>query len=180
MIRVLSFAAAAVALAGGIAAPARAEPAHGFAVLGTLKYPAGFPHFDYSNPHAPKGGNVRLWAQGGFDTLNPFILKGRKAAGALMTFETLMMGSGDEPDSYYGLIAKTVELPDDRRSITFDLRPEARFQAPCLPHHPRADDADLTARAGRDLEQPWPAPDHHFSVQCLRVGTGSRATVRAA
>ena len=131
MIRVLSFAAAAVALAGGMAAPARAEPAHGFAVLGTLKYPAGFPHFDYSNPDAPKGGNVRLWAQGGFDTLNPFILKGRKAAGsgagALLTFETLMMGSGDEPDSYYGLIAKTVELPDDRHSITFDLRPEARF-----------------------------------------------------
>lgn len=127
MIRTSCIAAAAVALVAGIGQPARAEPTHGFAVLGTLKYPAGFRHFDYANPDAPKGGDVRLWVQGGFDTLNPFILKGREAAGALMTFETLMMGSGDEPDSYYGLIAETVELPDDRRSITFNLRPEARF-----------------------------------------------------
>jgi microcin C transport system substrate-binding protein len=121
------------AAAGGQAAGG--DPAHGFAVLGQLKYPAGFSHFDYADPEAPKGGRIRLWYQGNFDSLNPFILKGQWAAGSnpfgvdgrMLTFETLMTASADEPDSYYGLIAETVELPDDRQSITFNLRPQAKF-----------------------------------------------------
>ncbi len=112
-------------LAGGLAA--LAEPAHGFAILGSLKYPAGFARFDYADPAAPKGGEMRLWALGGFDNLNPFMLKGKKAEGSLQTFESLMTASADEPDSYYGLIAESVEVPDDRRSIAFTLRPQARF-----------------------------------------------------
>jgi microcin C transport system substrate-binding protein len=114
---------------------ALAEPSHGFAVLGSLKYGPDFKHFDYVNPNAPKGGRLRLWYNGNFDSLNPFILKGHWAAGSnpfgvdgrLLTFETLMIGSGDEEDSYYGLIAGGVELPDDGQSITFNLRPEARW-----------------------------------------------------
>jgi len=112
-----------------------AKPQHGFAVLGSLKYGPGFKHFDYVNPDAPKGGRLRLWYNGNFDSLNPFILKGRWAAGSnpfgvdgrLLTFETLMMGSGDEADSFYGLVAGGVEIPDDRQSITFTLRAEARW-----------------------------------------------------
>ncbi len=116
-------------------AGALAKPQHGFAVLGSLKYGPDFKHFDYVNPEAPKGGHLRLWYNGNFDSLNPFILKGRWAAGSnpfgvagrLLTFETLMTGSGDEEDSYYGLIAEAVEIPDDRQSITFYLRPQARW-----------------------------------------------------
>ncbi len=117
------------------AAPTLAEPSHGFAVLGSLKYNPDFKHFDYVNPDAPKGGRLRLWYNGNFDSLNPFILKGHWAAGSnpfgvdgrLLTFETLMTGSGDEEDSYYGLIASGVEIPDDRQSITFTLRAAARW-----------------------------------------------------
>ena len=117
------------------AAPALAEPSHGFAVLGSLKYGPDFKHFDYVNPDAPKGGRLRLWYNGNFDSLNPFILKGHWAAGSnpfgvdgrLLTFETLMTGSVDEEDSYYGLIAGGVEIPDDRQSITFTLRAAARW-----------------------------------------------------
>ena len=114
---------------------ATAEPAHGLAVLGTLKYPKDFAHFDYVYPNAPRGGRVRLWYQGSFNTVNPFTLKGQWAAGSnpfgtdgkLLTFQTLMEPSRDEPDSYYGLIAESVELPDDSRSITFNLNGKARF-----------------------------------------------------
>jgi len=116
-------------------AGAAAAPRHGFAVLGSLKYGPGFTHFDYVNPDAPKGGRLRLWYNGNFDSLNPFILKGHWAAGSnpfgvdgrLLTFESLMVGSGDEEDSYYGLIAGGVELPEDGQSITFTLRAAARW-----------------------------------------------------
>jgi microcin C transport system substrate-binding protein len=112
-----------------------AAPRHGFAVLGSLKYGPGFTHFDYVNPKAPKGGRLRLWYNGNFDSLNPFILKGHWAAGSnpfgvggrLLTFESLMTAADDEEDSYYGLIAGGVDLPDDSQSITFTLRPEARW-----------------------------------------------------
>ena len=112
-----------------------AKPQHGFAVLGSLKYGPDFRHFDYVNPDAPKAGRLRLWYNGNFDSLNPFILKGRWAAGSnpfgvdgrLLTFETLMTGSGDEEDSFYGLIAGGVERPDDGQSITFTLRRAARW-----------------------------------------------------
>ncbi|MDP6343753.1 MAG: extracellular solute-binding protein [Alphaproteobacteria bacterium] len=116
-------------------ATAAAAPAHGFAVLGSLKYGPDFRHFDYVDPDAPRGGRLRLWYPGNFDSLNPFILKGRWAAGSnpfgvdgrLLTFESLMTGAADEEDSFYGLIAEAVELPDDRQSITFNLRPRARW-----------------------------------------------------
>src|SRR6185503_9980333 len=64
------------------AAGAKASTAHGFSMFGDLKYPAGFPHFQYVNPEAPKGGDVKLAAIGTFDTLNPFVLKGVPAAGS--------------------------------------------------------------------------------------------------
>jgi microcin C transport system substrate-binding protein len=131
MIRVWLLLILSLALCAGAAA----EPRHGFAVLGSLKYGPGFKHFDYVNPDAPKGGRLRLWYNGNFDSLNPFILKGHWAAGSnpfgvdgrLLTFESLMTGAGDEEDSYYGLIAGGVELTDDGQSITFTLRPEARW-----------------------------------------------------
>lgn len=92
------------------------------------KYPDGFEHFDYVNPDAPQGGEVDLAAFGSFDKLNPFTLKGQEASGLdQLMFETLMVGSLDEPFSQYGLLADDVELADDRLSVTYHLNPKARF-----------------------------------------------------
>ena len=94
---------------------------------GDLKYGPDFTHFDYVNPNAPKGGDVKMHTIGSFDSLNPFILKGQPAAGIGRLFETLMTGSSDEAFSQYGLLAETVEMPEDRSWVAFTLRPEARW-----------------------------------------------------
>jgi microcin C transport system substrate-binding protein len=94
---------------------------------GDMKYGPGFKHFEYVNPAAPKGGEVKLAAIGTFDTLNPFILKGVPAVGIGETFDTLTVSSRDEPFTEYGLIAETIEVPEDRSWVAFTLRPEARF-----------------------------------------------------
>jgi microcin C transport system substrate-binding protein len=109
------------------AADTGAATSHGLSIYGDLKYKAGFKHFDYVNPAAPKGGDVRLAAIGTFDNLNPFILKGVAAAGIGQLFETLTVASSDEPSSEYGLIAESIEMPADRSWVAFTLRPEARF-----------------------------------------------------
>ncbi|ABM59523.1 extracellular solute-binding protein, family 5 [Verminephrobacter eiseniae EF01-2] len=111
------------------AAPARA--AHGYALWGDLKYPPGFAHFDYVNPAAPKGGELRMVSNlrySTFDKYNPFTMKGAAPAylGDLL-FETLLTGSMDETASAYGLLAESVEVAADRMSATFRLRAEARF-----------------------------------------------------
>lgn len=108
------------------ATPARAEPA--LALGYAPAYPADFTHFDYVNPDAPKGGELPMSAFGSFDSLNPFLLKGLPAAGlGLLVFETLLEKSLDEPFSMYGLLAEDVSLAPDGLSVTFRLRPQARF-----------------------------------------------------
>lgn len=111
----------------GLGAQGASREVHGLALHGDLKYGPDFRHFDYVNPDAPKGGTVRLHAIGTFDSLHPFILRGVKAAGIGMTFDTLTVGSGDEAFSVYGLIARTIEVPQDNSWVAFELRPEARF-----------------------------------------------------
>ena len=103
------------------------RPVHALAMHGQPKYPAGFHHFDYVNPDAPKGGEIRLAEIGGWDSLNPFIVKGEPPAGADLPFETLMVDSADEAFSAYGLLAESVEVPADRSWVVFNLRPEARW-----------------------------------------------------
>jgi microcin C transport system substrate-binding protein len=100
---------------------------HGISTFGDLKYGADFEHYDYVNPDAPKGGLFSTWAFGSFDTLNPYILRGNSAFGASAVFDSLMTSSSDEPDSLYGLVAETIEYPQDRSWAAFNLRPEARF-----------------------------------------------------
>jgi microcin C transport system substrate-binding protein len=102
-------------------------PAHGVAMHGDLKYGPDFEHFDYVNPNAPKGGTVTFASIGTFDTLNPFIIKGAKADGLGFLFETLTVQSEDEPFSEYGLLAESIEIPEDRSWVAFTLRPEARW-----------------------------------------------------
>ncbi|MBM3548445.1 MAG: ABC transporter substrate-binding protein [Alphaproteobacteria bacterium] len=112
-----------------------AKPVHGMSLYGDpLKYPPDFKHFDYVNPDAPKGGTVKTSANGTFDNLNPFILKGVsfiRFSNDLMKsgqlFDSLMDGTLDEPLTAYGTIAETVEMPADRSWMIFNLRPQARF-----------------------------------------------------
>ena len=113
-----------------LAGVCHAEPVHGIAMYGAPKYPASFHAFDYVNPEAPKGGTLRWAVTGSFDSLNPFIVRGRPApgAGAADVFESLMARAQDEPFSLYGLIAETIETPPDRSWVEFCLRPEARWR----------------------------------------------------
>ncbi|MBV5294955.1 MAG: ABC transporter substrate-binding protein [Curvibacter lanceolatus] len=102
-----------------------------YALWGQPKYPAGFAHFDYVNPQAPKGGELRLVSNSRastFDKYNPFTLKGSAPAylSALM-FDSLLTGAMDEVGSGYGLLAGDVSVAADGLSATFQLRPEARF-----------------------------------------------------
>lgn len=119
--------AAAVTLTAAIPV-AHAEPAHGIAILGEPALDAGFTHFPYANPDAPQGGRVVYGEVGGFDSLNPHIVKGRAPWGMRVhVFESLLVRSRDEPFSLYGLLAESVETPDDRSWVAFHLRKEARF-----------------------------------------------------
>ncbi|MCL2469351.1 MAG: extracellular solute-binding protein [Alphaproteobacteria bacterium] len=108
---------------------------HGIAMHGQPKREAGFAHYDYVNPDAPKGGVLRLGVVGTFDSLHPFIVRGTvptaPAFGLFSTdivYERLMARAQDEPFTLYGLIAQTVEVPEDRSFIIFNLNPKARWQ----------------------------------------------------
>lgn len=123
--------AATLLLGATLTSPALAAPEHAIAMLGSAKYSPGFAQFDYVNPDAPKGGTLRLHALGSFDTLNPYIVRGKPAAGVHhasgIYFETLAKRSRDEPFTLYGLLAESIETPADRAWVEFTLRPEARF-----------------------------------------------------
>ncbi|CAA7619126.1 putative oligopeptide transporter subunit; periplasmic-binding component of ABC superfamily transporter [Magnetospirillum sp. LM-5] len=110
-----------------LAVPAAAEPRHGLAMHGALKYPAGFSHFDFVVPNAPKGGELKLADTDPFDSFNPYIAKGQSPDGIGLAYDTLMVSSDDEPFSMYGLVAESVETPPDRSWVIFTLRREARF-----------------------------------------------------
>jgi len=120
----LALAACAAIATGGARA---AEPAHGLSMFDDLKYGPEFEHFDYASPDAIKGGEVTLAAIGTFDNLNPFILKGLAAVGLARMYDTLTVNSRDEPFSVYGVLAESIETPDDKRWVTFRLRREARW-----------------------------------------------------
>lgn len=130
-----------MALFLGVVCHAEVTRSHGYHPFGDLKYPADFSHFDYVNPDAPKGGSITLFGNGTFDSLNPYILKGRSPAdtpgmqmyGVTELADSLLMGSqphnplGDEAGAAYGLIAEWLEYPEDRSWCVFRLRDQARF-----------------------------------------------------
>jgi microcin C transport system substrate-binding protein len=103
------------------------QVAHGISMHGDLKYPPGFKHFDYVNPKAPKGGQVIQSAIGTFDSFNQFIVKGNAADGLGLIYDTLLSRALDEPFSLYGLLAESIEVPNNRSWIIFNLRPTATF-----------------------------------------------------
>jgi len=131
----ISIAVAALCWTSVDAVSAAGDRSHGLSVFGDLKYAADFAHFDHVNPKAPKGGLFRTRGYGAFDSLHPFILKGKVGAGPRNQFqrdytgvwESLMVWSQDEPDAVYGLIAESVTVADDGAQARFYLRPEAAF-----------------------------------------------------
>lgn len=102
---------------------------HSLSLAGPPRYAEGFTHTDYVNPAAPKGGRVRLGAIGTFDNLNPLVsgVKGKLASHLMLIYEPLLTASLDEPTTEYGLLAEAVSHPDDYSSVSFRLRPEARW-----------------------------------------------------
>jgi len=131
-----------------LAATAQADPLvtprHAFTVLGEPKLPADFRSFPYVNVNAPKGGDVNLADIGSFDSFNPFILRGTAEAHGVgpwvvlpggsgsgssvgHIWETLLTSSADEIATGYGHLAATIEIPDDKSWVAFNLRPEAKF-----------------------------------------------------
>jgi len=135
----LALGAGALAVAArGVAVAAQANDEserHGLSAFGDLKYPADFPHVDYVNPQAPKGG-VFSWVAGNrqynqnfltFNSFNSYILKGDGALGMELTFASLMARATDEPDAVYGFAARAVRVSPDALTYTYLMRPEARF-----------------------------------------------------
>ncbi len=105
-----------------------AQPTHGISMYGSPALPPDFVSLPYVNPNAPKGGRIMLGNSGGFDSLNPFIRKGTVPWQLrFLTHESLMGRSWDEPFTLYGLLAESVEVPEDRSWVEFTLREEARF-----------------------------------------------------
>ncbi len=113
----------------GIARAQERQWRHGLSLFGDLKYPEGFKHFDYVNPAAPKGGMVRQIAFGTFDNFNTVVavVKGSLANGLQLINEALSTPALDEVSTEYGLLAEAVSYPDDRSSVTYRLRAQARW-----------------------------------------------------
>jgi microcin C transport system substrate-binding protein len=123
----MGFVSAAAYASGPYTITDAVTPLYGTAMHGTPKYPADFKHLDYVNPDAPKGGDIRLATAGAFDNLNPYIIKGVAAPGIGMIFQTLMANTEDEAFSEYGLIAESMEMPEDRSWVAFNLRKIAKW-----------------------------------------------------
>ncbi len=112
----------------GLTALATAKPQHGIAMHGDPALPPEFAAFDYVNPDAPKGGALTIAEYGSFDSLNPFIVRGQTPRGLReWVFDSLMRRNHNEPFSLYGLIAKSVEVPNDRSWVRFTIDPRAKF-----------------------------------------------------
>lgn len=122
--------ALSLAVATGTKAQEAASPVWrtGISTIGELKHPDGFERFDYVNPDAPKGGELKLSETGTYDTFNPILAKGEVATGvSSLVFDTLLKSAEDEVTAAYGLLAEGVSYPDDISSATFRLRAEAKW-----------------------------------------------------
>ena len=100
---------------------------HGYSRFGELKYPADFTHLDYVNPDAPKGGEISTWSQGSFDSIHRYAPKGEFESASGVFFEDLMAGTLDEADALYCLLCETIEYPESRQWIIFNLRKDVTF-----------------------------------------------------
>ncbi|MEO0343407.1 MAG: extracellular solute-binding protein [Pseudomonadota bacterium] len=107
-----------------------AQPQHAISMYGDPALPPDFVSLPQANPNAPEGGTLVLGERGGFDSMNPYILKGRAPwAVRAHTIETLLGRNYDEPFALYGLLAESVEVPEDRSWVEFVIREQARFSS---------------------------------------------------
>ncbi len=100
---------------------------HGYSYFGNLDYPADYPHLNYVNPEAPKGGELSLAGSGTFDSLNPYSRKGRAGALTTLQYDSLIDSTADSVGQYYGLLAESMEYDEGRNYVIFHMRPEATF-----------------------------------------------------
>lgn len=107
---------------------------HGYSFYGDLTYPEDYPHFDYVNPDAPKGGEIALSVVGTFDSMHPYTRKGRAGALSTVMYESLLgdgTGGASAPADVYGesycLLCERLEYPEGKDWVIFYMRPEARF-----------------------------------------------------
>lgn len=127
MLAVILTVPAALGLAG-LPSKAQADPDYAIAMHGEPAYSRDFTAFDYVNPDAPRGGRLTIGVVGTYDSLNPFIVQGIAAAGLRgHVFQSLMTRGLDEPFTLYGLLAETIDVADDRSSVTFTINGAARF-----------------------------------------------------
>jgi peptide/nickel transport system substrate-binding protein len=156
-----------------LATPAAAEPVHAIAMHGQPKHAAGFQHFPYVNPAAPKGGRIVLGALGTYDSLNAFSIRGTTPGGLReFVYESLLTRGGDEAFTLYGQIAESLEVPADRSEVTFHLRPQARF-SDGLP----ITSADVLFSHGLLKEKGWPFHRSFYSKVVVAEAAGPH-TVR--
>ena len=83
---------------------------HALSLVGEPKFGPDFKQFDWVNRDAPKGGTVRNWALGSFDSLNGFSVRGSPATGLGLIYDQLMTSSPDEPSTEYGLIGCPTQM----------------------------------------------------------------------
>lgn len=121
--------AVALALHGGKSAAQEQKiiTAHGISTFGALNLPADFPHLPYVNPDAPKGGEISEWAPGTFDSLNAYSVKGVPVALSTIFYESLLTGTADEIGAAYCKLCETMEYPEDRSWVIFNLRKDVTF-----------------------------------------------------
>jgi microcin C transport system substrate-binding protein len=119
----------AVMLAG-YAVAARAETvitSHGISTFGDLRLPADFSHLPYVNPDAPKGGEISQWSPGSFDSFNPYAIAGTAAALSSIFYESILSATADDVSAAYCLLCETMEYPEDRSWVIFNLRKDVTF-----------------------------------------------------
>ena len=121
--------AAGALLAGRAAAEAHETiiTTHGYSTFGDLRYPADFPHLDYVNVDAPKGGEIAIWAAGTFDTMNPYSRDGNAGVLSTIGYESLLTGTADEVSAEYCLLCTSIEYPESEDWVIFHMNPAARF-----------------------------------------------------
>ncbi len=113
-----------------LAVPTRAETvikSHGISTFGDLPLPADFTHLPYVNPDAPKGGEISQWAPGSFDSFNPYAIAGNAAALSPIFYESILSGTLDDVSAAYCLLCETMEYPEDRSWVIFNLRKDVTF-----------------------------------------------------
>ncbi|MEO0991305.1 MAG: extracellular solute-binding protein [Pseudomonadota bacterium] len=123
----LPVAALAVAAASTLAEGQETITSHGISTFGDLKYAADFAHLEYVNPNAPTGGEIAVWGFGTFDSFNPYTQKGRSGALVSSYYDSLLTSVADEIGASYCLVCETIEYPEDRSFVVYNMRPEATF-----------------------------------------------------